>query len=138
MILIKGDSDLACFFFFYGGGWGEGQEHVLPFLFLKISTIFLMSVVHIPSQLLAGLLILNLVLFHYSKGFRLRISLGRCCLGDFFRGTWKECTTIVKCFQSAKTASSWFAVSTSLRKAGLFLTSRVCFHMSSVQVTILS
>ena len=49
---------------------------------LKVLIIFLMYVVHIPSQLLAGLLILNLVLFHYFKSCLLRISLSRCCLVD--------------------------------------------------------
>lgn len=42
---------------------------------IKIKHFSLIHVVHISSQLLAGLLILNLGLFHYFKGFILRVSL---------------------------------------------------------------
>lgn len=40
-------------------------------------TIFLIYVIHMPSQFLAGLLILNLVHFHYFNGLLLRIRLSK-------------------------------------------------------------
>lgn len=67
-----------------GQGTGAGTSISLPKDINRFSDA--LYVVHIPSQLLAGLLILCLVHFYYFKGFTLRINLWGRCLVDFFGG----------------------------------------------------
>lgn len=111
MLLIRNDSDLvSCTSFcelsdfFMAGDCGVGTGRCPSISLPKdinLFFFFLIYVVHIPSQLLLGLLILNLVHFHYFKGLVIKDKCIKAVVQENSLG-W----LLLSSFQSAKATSS--------------------------------